>query len=150
MAGEACLYLLLTYRIDRSNFVPVDPIAPPKLDSEVLRNMDRDVLDEREVVLAMSPEEVSPWTHRDTNGALLSSDVEAVGESQAQPYSLRVETLRKLFPPKVPNNPPLAAVQDLCLRIPRGEVFGLLGANGAGKTTAISSTYLSLRAQDPF
>jgi ABC-2 type transport system ATP-binding protein len=29
------------------------------------------------------------------------------------------------------------AVEDLCLRVPEGEVFGLLGHNGAGKSTAI-------------
>lgn len=29
------------------------------------------------------------------------------------------------------------AVKDFCIRIRRGEIYGLLGANGAGKTTAI-------------
>ena len=29
------------------------------------------------------------------------------------------------------------AVEDLCLAVPRGEIFGLLGHNGAGKSTAI-------------
>ena len=32
---------------------------------------------------------------------------------------------------------PLTAVRDLTLRIERGEVFGLLGPNGSGKTTTI-------------
>jgi ABC-2 type transport system ATP-binding protein len=30
-----------------------------------------------------------------------------------------------------------AAVEDLCLQVPAGEIFGLLGHNGAGKSTAI-------------
>ena len=30
-----------------------------------------------------------------------------------------------------------AAVTDLTLNVPRGEIFGLLGHNGAGKSTAI-------------
>jgi ABC-2 type transport system ATP-binding protein len=30
-----------------------------------------------------------------------------------------------------------AAVEDLCLKVPPGEIFGLLGHNGAGKSTAI-------------
>jgi ABC-2 type transport system ATP-binding protein len=32
-----------------------------------------------------------------------------------------------------------AAVDDLTLRVPRGSIFGLLGANGAGKTSTIET-----------
>ena len=31
-----------------------------------------------------------------------------------------------------------AALEDLCLGVPRGERFGFLGPNGAGKTTTLS------------
>lgn len=31
----------------------------------------------------------------------------------------------------------LAAVEDLSLRVERGQIFGFLGPNGAGKTTTI-------------
>ena len=41
-----------------------------------------------------------------------------------------LENLRKAFGPTV-------AVNDLTMSIPRGEIFGFLGANGAGKTTTI-------------
>ena len=44
---------------------------------------------------------------------------------------LVVENLRRVFGDK-------AAVEDLSFTVGRGEVVGLLGANGAGKTTAIS------------
>ena len=44
---------------------------------------------------------------------------------------LLVENLRRVFGDKV-------AVDDLSFSVERGEVVGLLGANGAGKTTAIS------------
>ena len=46
--------------------------------------------------------------------------------------------LRKIFPPKRPGAPPTVAVENLTVEVARGEVFGLLGANGAGKTTAMS------------
>jgi ABC-2 type transport system ATP-binding protein len=47
-------------------------------------------------------------------------------------HDLVIEThgLRKRFGTKT-------AVEDLTLRVGRGEVFGFLGPNGAGKTTAI-------------
>lgn len=44
---------------------------------------------------------------------------------------LLVENLRRVFGEK-------AAVEDLSFSVSKGEVVGLLGANGAGKTTAIS------------
>ncbi|HEX9187409.1 MAG TPA: ABC transporter ATP-binding protein [Vicinamibacteria bacterium] len=44
--------------------------------------------------------------------------------------ALEASSLRKDFGPK-------AAVRDLTLSVPRGEVFGFLGPNGAGKTTSV-------------
>ena len=77
--------------------------------------LDPDVVDERAKVLAMAPNEIA------------SGD-----------FSLRVAGLRKLYPPKEAGAPPLAAVRNLSFRVARGELFGLLGANGAGKSSAIS------------
>ena len=51
---------------------------------------------------------------------------------------LKMLELRKIFPPKRPGAPPTVAVENLTVEVARGEVFGLLGANGAGKTTAMS------------
>lgn len=45
-----------------------------------------------------------------------------------------VKHLRKEFPV----TPVKVAVADMCLRIPGGETFALLGENGAGKTTTIN------------
>ena len=47
-----------------------------------------------------------------------------------QTTAVRMTALRKVFGP-------LVAVDDLTLEIRRGEVFGLLGPNGSGKTTTI-------------
>ncbi len=46
------------------------------------------------------------------------------------PWVVRTEALRKTFGP-------LVAVDGLTLSIARGEVFGMLGPNGSGKTTTI-------------
>jgi len=43
---------------------------------------------------------------------------------------IEVEHLRKTYGP-------LAAVDDVSFRVEQGEIFGLLGRNGAGKTTAV-------------
>jgi ABC-2 type transport system ATP-binding protein len=46
------------------------------------------------------------------------------------PLAIELRGLRKVFGPVV-------AVEGLTLAVPRGEVFGLLGPNGSGKTTTI-------------
>ena len=51
---------------------------------------------------------------------------------------LRIERLRKVFPPKRINAAPVVATQDVAFAVKAGEIFGLLGANGAGKTTTLS------------
>jgi len=76
-------------------------------------------------------EEGSAANNFETTGSNGEEDVE-------HPYSLRIAGLRKLYAAKKVGQRPTAAVKNLNVRIPRGEVFGLLGANGAGKTTSIS------------
>jgi len=53
----------------------------------------------------------------------------SVTGSSASP-AIETHGLRKAFGEKV-------AVQDLTLKVERGEVFGFLGPNGAGKTTSV-------------
>ena len=36
------------------------------------------------------------------------------------------------------------AVSDLTMKIVEGEIFGLVGTNGAGKSTSVSYTHLTL------
>lgn len=48
-----------------------------------------------------------------------------------------VEDLVKRFPGFIPGRPPRTAVDGLDLRVQEGEVTGLLGPNGSGKTTTV-------------
>jgi ABC-2 type transport system ATP-binding protein len=57
-------------------------------------------------------------------------------EFRAGPAALLVEHATKGF--KVDRRkPPVMAVDDVSIRIERGEIYGLLGANGSGKSTFI-------------
>ena len=52
------------------------------------------------------------------------------------PPALLVEHATKRF--KVDRRkPPVVAVEDVSIRLERGEIYGLLGANGSGKSTFI-------------
>jgi ABC-2 type transport system ATP-binding protein len=56
--------------------------------------------------------------------------------SLPSPAALLVENVTKRF--KVDRRkPPVVAVDDVSIRLERGEIYGLLGANGSGKSTFI-------------
>lgn len=115
IAGETALFAWATYFIDRRDFLPLKERDYEMPEAEVAA-LDGDVAAERTAVLASSP----------------------------SAYALRLANLRKLFPSKRASEPPLEAVKALSLGVARGELFGLLGANGAGKTTAISCVMRAL------
>ncbi len=50
------------------------------------------------------------------------------------PAAIRVEHLRKVYPQSTRG---VAALEDLNLEVPSGRVYGLIGRNGAGKTTFV-------------
>ncbi|KAG2656983.1 hypothetical protein PVAP13_1KG119500 [Panicum virgatum] len=52
-------------------------------------------------------------------------------------YSIIIDNIRKVYPPK-DGNAEKVAVKGFSLAIQRGKCFGLLGSNGAGKTSLIS------------
>src|SRR4051794_11224385 len=51
-------------------------------------------------------------------------------------YAIETEGLTKVFRARWSKRE-LLAVDNLTLRVPRGSTYGLLGANGAGKTTFV-------------
>ncbi len=66
------------------------------------------------------PETVSPFPHRSSNGAQANHGQAAIGAYDLNKHFGHFQ-----------------AVKDFHIEIRYGEVYGLLGANGAGKTTAI-------------
>ncbi len=71
----------------------------------------------------------------DTTGLPATSRSNA-GRVPAGPAALLVDHATKRF--KVDRRkPPLIAVDDVSIRLERGEIYGLLGANGSGKSTFI-------------
>jgi ATP-binding cassette subfamily A (ABC1) protein 3 len=88
----------------------VDEIVPVEDETEILQSLEADVIADRQLV-SNTPETNLP---------------------------VKIRRLRKVFPPKAAGRKGVVAVQDLTLGIEQGEIFGLLGANGAGKTTALS------------
>ena len=70
----------------------------------------------------------------------LSFQREIVDRCLQQPdtsYSVIIDNIRKVYPPK-DGNAEVVAVKGFSLSIQRGQCFGLLGSNGAGKTSLIS------------
>jgi ABC-type multidrug transport system ATPase subunit len=60
---------------------------------------------------------------------------EKIGERDSVPPVL-MHKLRKVYP-ALGGRPPKVALHSLSMHVPKGQVLGLLGKNGAGKTTAL-------------
>jgi ABC-type multidrug transport system ATPase subunit len=107
---KSALYLVATYYLDVQSVRYVEPLpVDPKFDPACLEGLDEDVLAERERTVV-----------------------------QTELIPLKVERLRKVFPPKLAGRKSVVATQDVSFTVSSGEIFGLLGANGAGKTTTLS------------
>jgi ATP-binding cassette, subfamily A (ABC1), member 3 len=66
------------------------------------------------------------------------SDTATAAEAAATEYTVLLQDLCKIYPSTGVNTVPKVAVKQLNLGIQRGECFGLLGQNGAGKSSTLS------------
>jgi ATP-binding cassette, subfamily A (ABC1), member 3 len=66
-----------------------------------------------------------------------SSDTATAAVATAE-YTVLLQDLCKIYPSTGVNTVPKVAVKQLNLGIQRGECFGLLGQNGAGKSSTLS------------
>lgn len=117
MILETVVYMLFAYYVDFSVVRPIFELpVDVSFNESVLDSLDEDVKAERaEVMTIMS-----------------NTD-----PSVAKP-SLVINRIRKLFPSKVNRSRNVVAVEDVSFSVSRGNIFGLLGANGAGKTTILA------------
>eukprot|EP00931_Biecheleriopsis_adriatica_P003540 TRINITY_DN105341_c0_g1_i1.p1 TRINITY_DN105341_c0_g1~~TRINITY_DN105341_c0_g1_i1.p1 ORF type:complete len:884 (+),score=199.22 TRINITY_DN105341_c0_g1_i1:354-2654(+) len=64
------------------------------------------------------------------------AEAERVSSGAADGDVIRLSALRKVY--RTPEGKPKVAVQRLSFALPRGECFGFLGINGAGKTSTLN------------
>lgn len=152
-------FLQLTIYIDEASIAVLQPVQAVDrvLDEDAL---DSDVLSERRRVQTLSHQAgVSSQNPTLAHNMYIHGDDRAGNQSSKQlpvdeevgglhseenkealhlKYPLRIERLRRVYPPVRSSNEAVVAVEDVSFALKKGEIFGLLGANGAGKTTLLS------------
>merc|ERR1712013_865215 len=105
-------------------------------ESEEIKEM-TEVNDEREAVHAiMRPFLLMPEDVEANNAPTPTLEFTPRTEHRDQLPPVVMHKLRKVFPP-LGGAPEKVALKSLDLHVPNGQVLGLLGKNGAGKTTAL-------------
>lgn len=129
MIAQTAVYFSIAYYIDIQNSTVVIPeLHPQDVDEKAIVNtLEDDVREERRRTLTMV---------RGSRSKNSNNDLEANLVNNSDP--LMMQRLRKVFPAKDKDEAPVVAVESLSFAVGKGEIFGLLGANGAGKTTALS------------
>jgi ABC-type multidrug transport system ATPase subunit len=90
----------------------------------------KEVSDEREVVENI----VRPFTTEGDGDLFPHINHDTIPRDEIAPVVMH--KLRKVYP-SLGGVPPKIALESLDLQVPKGQVLGLLGKNGAGKTTAL-------------
>jgi ATP-binding cassette subfamily A (ABC1) protein 3 len=140
MIIHTALFLGATMYIDKQSIATLTPIVSTrvvdenKLDSDVVVERHR-VSDAQEFYLQQQSSLTSN-TQQPVNGLLESGEKTTAAMTAQAP--LRIDRLRRIYPPVKVGGESVIAVDDVSLALSEGEVFGLLGANGAGKTTLLS------------
>jgi ABC-type multidrug transport system ATPase subunit len=165
MMVESFLFIAYSYYTDSLVVAKVEPTTDPLFDPRVLENLDADVIAERErteLIFEQSikngelrnnnvdVEKIYNKNDNNNNNNIKNNNAEEAVDSlekgtalssKKQTKSLqplKINHLRKVFPPTASGRKPVVATQDLSMTVQSGEIFGLLGANGAGKTTTLS------------
>jgi ABC-type multidrug transport system ATPase subunit len=135
MLIESVLFVGYAFYMDSLSVISVEPSVDPSFNPAVLDGLDDDVQAERDRVLGnVVVTTTAAPNYRELK--VIPDNVEDTANVRDDP--LVISRLRKVFPPKVTGRTSVIACEDLTFSVGRGEIFGLLGANGAGKTTALS------------
>jgi ATP-binding cassette subfamily A (ABC1) protein 3 len=148
---ETALFLFVAYYIDAQSIASIsrnelgdNPVDTPAQEFVASFSEKAAILNQEEGThpLLANAADACILTPRPERGPIQDSDVlEEYSKTVAlEPrlVPLRVERLRKVFPPKRVGYPPVVACAGPSFTVDKGEIFGLLGANGAGKTTCLS------------
>lgn len=133
MLTEAAVFFWFAYSTDSLAAAELLRQTDPNFNDSVLQNLDSDVAAERDRTLGK---------------ATSILDIESKGNIAVPPAAanapLVIERLRKVFPPKRQNGQPIVATQDVAFTVNSGEIFGLLGANGAGLVMNLGCAFIIL------
>lgn len=109
-----------------------EDLASPK-DIDEMKEVDTE---RQHVHSIMQPCLVEPADVEANNSTVPILSYSAINDNRDQFPPVIMHKLRKVFPP-LGGAPPKIALKSLDLHVPRGQTLGLLGKNGAGKTTAL-------------
>lgn len=136
MLFESIVFMGTAFYIDMQSIVPVTPVATV----ETVTNLDPDVEAERVRTEATA---VSVHVHVPVEAVVMDLHPKAAASESIHrvkpPFNnnptmtmlpLKVSQLRKVFPPKQAGRAAVIANENVSFCVEKGEIFGLLGANG--------------------